>query len=701
MFWLRALLFTAPLAVTFCAVVLFRQVSQLELPEEVQEMICVIREPVGLLNPLLPLNGTTREVTDLVFEPLLLRDDELNLIPNIVSGTRARTHVTIRCESEEAAGDSEAKLLSGEYVADGLKLLRIERDGSVITAILEGYDPKIPDQLVDGFDPENLGNFLLIKLSVSNSVRESFETFLQSSVEKSQIKMMEYESDQVVNLFAKGDIDLLLRELELYYESNRTLDPRIEEVGIRSHTSFREATVDFRRGVTWHDGQRLTADDVLFTYRLLTGPGSPLPMAGAFWFAEEIERVDDYQVRMILRDSPTILMESLEKLPVLPEHVLGGAETSEEWMAFFKNPVGNGPYRIVSRRDDGGIVLAANEQFFRGAPKQKAIVYRQVESFESKLLALRSGQIDTIDPDSRFREWTKRNPGMVKQLKCRPRFQHFVAWNMDRAPFDSKEVRLALARAVDLEAILTNSATEFQVLTKSLFFPGMNYSEEPMALPLFDPRSAENLLEKNGYLFDESKGNRVGPNGKPFLFELLVNETNETQVELANALAEHWSAVGVTVEVREMPWLEMLAEHLATREFSAMMLSWEIPLERDRYESWHSQQVELGGGNMWGLRNHVVDELLLDLRYAENEEEVRQAATELEAEIAALQPCLFVCDTGRIIWHREDAIEVAKPDKIGEYTAASMTVGRAGLERDRPWWVRIEKAKQEDSGSDG
>ena len=48
MFWLRALLFTAPLAVTFCAVVLFRQVSQLELPEEVQEMNCVIREPVGL-----------------------------------------------------------------------------------------------------------------------------------------------------------------------------------------------------------------------------------------------------------------------------------------------------------------------------------------------------------------------------------------------------------------------------------------------------------------------------------------------------------------------------------------------------------------------------------------------------------------------------------------------------------------------------
>ena len=70
MFWLRALIFAAPLTVTFCAVMLFRQVSRLELPEEGQEMNCVIREPVGLLNPLLPLSGTTREVTDLVFEPL-------------------------------------------------------------------------------------------------------------------------------------------------------------------------------------------------------------------------------------------------------------------------------------------------------------------------------------------------------------------------------------------------------------------------------------------------------------------------------------------------------------------------------------------------------------------------------------------------------------------------------------------------------
>ncbi len=688
MFWLRALFFAAPLAVIFGAVLLFRQVSRLELPDKVEAMTCVIRQPVGSLNPLFPLDGTTREVKDLIFEPLLLRDDDLNLKPNIINSWQLKTVVTVRCESEEAAGDSEAKIDSGEYLDGDMTVLEVERMGSALRVVFEGHDSTLPQRFVEGFDSDNLGNYLLVRVSLKNSIQNSFETFLRRSVEKTQIQMLEYEGDQVANLFVKGDIDLLLRELQLYYESNLILEPLIEEMGTQSHTSFREAYIDLREDVKWHDGHSLSAADLLFSYEALTGPNSPLQLGSSFWFVEAIEKVSEFQLRLICQDSPAMMMESWEKLPVLPVHLLGGLVDTQEWMPYFENPVGNGPYRIVTRREDGGIELVANEEFFRAVPEQKSIVYRRVDSLESKLLALRSGKIDTIEPDQRFQGWVDRNPGEVRQMRCLPRFQHFVAWNMEEVPFGKSEMRTALARSADLESILQDSATEFQSVTQSLFFPGMPYSSKPMPLPLYNPKSAEQLMEKCGYQFDSKREIRLDPEGNPFIFTLSVNEASAGQVRLATALAEQWSAVGVTVQVELLPWAELLSERLATRDFDAVLLSWEVPLERDRYATWFSEGGGSGGGNLWGLRNQVVDELLRKLRYTEDPEDLKSVAAELEAEIAALQPCLFVCDTGRKIWYREGAIEVVRPNSDGGMSISSMGIGKAGIERVRPWWVR-------------
>tara|TARA_R110002096_G_scaffold46589_6_gene124300 strand:+ start:1683 stop:3785 length:2103 start_codon:yes stop_codon:yes gene_type:complete len=689
MFWLRALLFSAPLALVFGAVLLFRQVSRLELSNEVDAMTCVIREPIGALNPLFPLSGTTREVKGLVFEPLLLRDDDLNLRPNIISDWQLRTIVTVHCDSEEAAGDSEAKILSGEYLEEEIELLAVEREGSVLTVVVAGHDSRLQQRLIGRFEPENLGNFQLVQLSLKDSIQESFEMFLKGSVEKSQIQMLDYEGDRIANLFVEGEIDLLLRELQLYYESNSVLEPLIEEVGVRSHTSFREAFVDLREDVRWHDGALLTADDIIFSYEALTGPGSPMPMADSFWFVERIEKINDHRIRMICQDSPSIMMECWEKLPVLPAHLLSKVMDAKEWISFFEMPVGNGPYKIKKRRRDGGIELEAFEGFFRSVPSQKDIVYREVDSLESKLLALKSELIDTIEPDQRFRDWTDRNPGVMRQMRCLPRFQNFVAWNMERSPFDQKKVRTAMAMGIDLNSVLEDTATEFQVVSKSLFFPGMPYSGEPMPLPLFDPRSAERMLGEAGFHYDERKGIRVDSEGDPFAFTLIVNQANRGQVRLADELAYQWSALGVTVSVDEVPWSQVIAGSLANRDFDAVLLSWEVPLERDRYASWHSDGINSGGGNLWGLRNQVVDQLVEKLRYAEKVDEVSVIVSNLENEIADLQPCFFVCDTGRIIWHREGALEIARPRENGETVRAPLGVGKAGLERVRPWWVRV------------
>ncbi|MEM9283472.1 MAG: ABC transporter substrate-binding protein [Verrucomicrobiota bacterium] len=699
MFWFRALFFSAPVALILGGVLLFRQVGRLELDGGSDALVCVIREPIGPINPFYPLSGVTREVRDLVFEPLLIRDDDLNLRPNLIRDWDLRTVITIQCASEEAAGDSMAKLHSGEYIPDGIEVLSEDRKGRVLTVVLAGHVKEAPAQLIAAFEDENLANLRIVRLKLKHSIRDSLETFFESSVEKSGIRMLEYQGEQVADLFVEGETDLLLKELELYYESNQVLEPIIELKGIRNHTSFEESVLHLREDVSWHDGRPFTAADLLFSYALLTGPESPMPMAESFWFVEEIQPLNAVSVRVICRESPATMMESWEKLPVVPSHLLQGRKESDVWADYFEKPIGMGPFRVIRNRRDGGVVLERFDGFFRVPPRQQQIIYRRVDSLESKLLGLHSGRIDLVVPDERFQEWSRRNPGVMTQMRCLPRFQTLVAWNLTKPPFDKNQVRQALAKAVDHKTILGDTATRFQEVPTSLFFPGTPFLSKAMPLPLYDPRAAEREMEELGFLYDEEKGVRLDHDGQPLSFTLSVNEANSEQLQLARGLAEHWLALGIVVTIETLPWSELLNKRLAAREFDAVLFSWELPLGRDRFSSWHSDGIEKGGGNLWGLRNQVVDELVVKLREANDPTEIGFLAMELEKEIADLQPCFFVCDTGRILWLREGALEMVRPLAGDEMGSFPVGIGKSGLERSRPWWVTSAEAESEETNS--
>ncbi|MDF1659687.1 MAG: ABC transporter substrate-binding protein [Verrucomicrobiales bacterium] len=691
MFWLRTFFYVLPLAIAFVVVLLFREVSRLQLPGVGEALTTSIREPIGPLDPLTPISGPTREVRDLIFDPLLVRDDDLNLRPHIISSWDSQTVIVIRCFSEEDAGEAEAMILSGEYLDEDMTVLGLNREGSVLTVALEGFAPDFERRLIGEFDPGLLGDYLLVRLRLKHSIQDSLGTFLKSSVEKGQIKMLDFEGDQIANLFVRGDTDLFLRELELYYDSNLSLAPEIEVVGKQSFTSSQELVIRMRSDVKWHDGRPVTSEDLLFSYNELTRPGSSMPLKGTFWFLESVEVINEFSVRGVCRETPAMMMESFEALPLLPAHLLSDQSDEERWMNFADSPVGCGPYRIEKRREDGGIVLRAFEGYFGTKPEQEWNVYRRFDSLESKLLALRSGRVDCLVPDERFSDWSIRNPGRVRQIRCLPRIQYLVAWNLDTEPFDQNSVRTALAKSVDLNAVLVDTATSYQEPVQSLFFPGVPYVSKALPLPLLDLKGAEELLEEAGYQFDENQGARVNEAGVALTLKLSVNESDSEHVRLARALQNQWAAIGVVVEIEEVSWETLLNQRLLTREFEGVLLSWEIPLKKDRYEAFHSRGIEEGGGNLFGLRNQVIDELLINLREEDRPDMISVEAHRLQDEIVNLQPCFFVGQSGRIITIRDGAVEVVRTSKGNESIRSPAGIGKAGLERSRPWWVRSEK----------
>ena len=224
----------------------------------------------------------------------------------------------------------------------------------------------------------------------------------------------------------------------------------------------------------------------------------------------------------------------------------------------------------------------------------------------------------------------------------------------------------------------------------------MPYSDDPMLLPLHDPRGAENLLDAGGYKLNESSGLREDADGEGLTFTLAVNEANAAHRSFAAVLAEQWAGVGVRVEVELLGWSELLTSRLLTREFDAVMLSWEIPFERDRYQVWHSSGAGPGGGNLSGLRNERVDEILEQLRSVEDAAEVRRVAESLQKAIAEVQPCYFIGETGRILTVRTESLEVYRPvaAAVNGGKVLPLGIGKSGLEGVRPWWVRPETLRE-------
>lgn len=684
MYWLRWIIYTAPLCLAFAAVWLFQQISQVQIVHKSDALVYAIARPIGTIHPLAPADGIEGEIAGLVFEPLLRRDGDLHLVPNLIERWTLRSTVTIRCESEEAAGEAEARVLAGEAPQEGPRPLVVHRSGAVLTVVLDGIDEGLEEPLLRALPRELLGDYLLLRVRATHSVEELVSAWLEGSLEKSQVRMMEVVDDREAHLFVGGRGERVLEDLRLYLESNPASAPQLEELGTRCHTTVREMFVEIRPGVFWHDGQAFTAEDVRFAYETLTRPDSPLPLAAAFSYIRSLEVAEPHRLRILCRDSPAHWLESWEALPPLPAHLLGPGADPVRQAAYLSQPVGLGPYRIERRRADGGMEFVAHEAYHLGAPSEIRRRYRRFASLESLLLALRRGAVDLIEPDERFAEWSRRHPGEVEVLRDQPTFQHFVVWNLGRPPLDRGKVREALARAIDLDAVLRDSPTQYQQPTTSLFFPQLPGVTEPMPRPSYDTQAAESLLDGAGYGREEASGWRRDASGRPLGFTLLIDGGKAEHQRLAGALAEQWAAVGVGVEVQALPWEEVL-QRLPSRDFDAVMLSWKLPFSRDRRQVWHSSAAGPGGGNLSGLRDGQIDALLDRLAQETDPAALARTTSELQGALAALQPCFFVCDTGRLVTLRAGAVAMRPP---GAASPEAIALGKGGLEASRPWWVR-------------
>ena len=259
-------------------------------------------------------------------------------------------------------------------------------------------------------------------------------------------------------------------------------------------------TYDFvlRKGVKFHNGDPVTAEDVKFSLERYKGGGASTLRARI----AAVEVVDPLRVRIRMKQPWPDFMT-----------FYGTPATGAGWIVpkkyvqrvgddgFKKAPVGAGPYRFVSYTPGVQVVLEANESYWRKVPSVKRLVLRSVPDETTRLAMLKRGEADiAYSVRGELAEEIRRTPGLTLKASV-PTFTEWIVFTEQydpKSPWHDRRVRLAANLAIDRKAINDAEYLGFARPASSIIPRDFQFYWPAPAYP-YDPAQAKKLLAEAGY----------------------------------------------------------------------------------------------------------------------------------------------------------------------------------------------------------
>ena len=428
-------------------------------------------------------------------------------------------------------------------------------------------------------------------------------------------------------------------------------------------------TFHLRRGVRWHDGAPFTAEDVLFTYRLLIDPKTPTAYAERYRQVAMAEVLDAHTFRVHYHEPLATALVSWA-FPVHPRHLLEGVEVTKSPLA--SRPVGTGPYRFVDWQRGEKIVLEANPDYFEGPPYIQRVLYRVIPDASTMFLEMQSGGLDfmgltplqyamqTDTPAFRRRFRKYRYPASAYS---------YLGYNLRRPLFQDKRVRQALSYAIDKQEIIDGVLLGLGQVASGPYKPGSWVHNPEVRRYHYDPERARTLLAEAGWKDTDGDG-VVDRNGKPLAFTIVTNQGNDQRVKAGEIIQRRLAEVGVKVKLRVVEWAAFLKEFINPGNYDATILGWNITPDPDGYNVWHSSKTGPGELNFTFFKNAEVDKLLEAGRRTFDQAERKRLYARFQEILAEEQPYtfLYVPDSLPVVAARFRGIEPAPAGIMYNFT---------------------------------
>jgi peptide/nickel transport system substrate-binding protein len=396
-----------------------------------------------------------------------------------------------------------------------------------------------------------------------------------------------------------------------------------------------------RQGVRFHDGQELTADDVVYTFRSFLDPAFG-GRSGAYRLLASVDALDAHTVRFRLR----------EPFASFPINLVMGIVQNGSGQTNARQPVGTGPYRLVEFSPDDRLVLAPFAGYWGGAPANSGVVLKVVPDDTMRGLELRKGTVDLVVNDlSPDVVWQLGGEGRLRTVTTPGSDYAYVGLNLRHPVLGRDDVRRAIGYAIDREAIVTYLRRGLATSAVGIVPPMSWAFERDVFAFRHDPEEAKRLLDQAGQPDPDGDGPR------PRLTLTLRTSTSEVYRLQAAAIQHDLARVGIQVDVRSTETQTLFADIVSGnfQMYTAVFVGVTDPDMLRRV--FHSGQQPPTGLNRVHYRNREVDRLIEAAAGAVDSDQRRAFYARAQRIIAEDAPYIP-------LWYRTN-VAVFQPDLDG------------------------------------
>ena len=337
------------------------------------------------------------------------------------------------------------------------------------------------------------------------------------------------------------------------------------EPDLAAHWNYEAKTytwrISLRKDARFHNGDPVTAADA--AYSILTCADNLLKEVAHK--IKSAKAVHEYMLEIRLKQDDPFFLNSIWDVEIVPAPGRHANLHSDDL------PVGSGPFQFKTRTNDGGVILSANENYYRGRPAIDKVVFSYIPDREMSWVRLIKGETDIVG------ELAVKNYEIIEQYADRFYFSkrpyHYykiLLFNTRHLLFENPLVRLALTHAINREYIVQKM---LKGMAEVVAGPMDNHSEwhDPDLTPLaYDPYLALEYLKKAGWTLDPDTQCLMNE-GRAFEFNLLLLEGSEIDLRIARFIKLNLNEVGIRVHLKTLPPDVFHKRYLQNTDFDAVL----------------------------------------------------------------------------------------------------------------------------------
>lgn len=298
-------------------------------------------------------------------------------------------------------------------------------------------------------------------------------------------------------------------------------------------------TLTLKDGLKWHDGEQITADDVIFTFDCIKNTDNGTGFTNVVFVGEQevtAEKVDDLTVKFTLPEASASYNEILGKLIIIPKHAFDG-DTDIKSAEANLTDIGSGPYKLTEFKDGESLALEKFDDYYGDAPQIDSVVFKVISDPSAQEVAFKNGEINflTVSSDATAEEM-KETDGVELHQLAEGRVK-YLAWNKYCSTWDNRDAVKAVFAALNQEEIVAGAYGDNMGVPANTIFSNTNlFYDADLTGYEQDLDTAKELAESSGLA------------GKTIT--LYYNTDRSYMEATALLIQEQLKAIDVTVDVQ-------------------------------------------------------------------------------------------------------------------------------------------------------